>query len=252
MNRFFVNKENILEDQQEIVIDEIEDIKHITKVLRLNLGNEIEICNKSKVDYRATISSMDKKQVVCEILEKNLSKTEAPVEITLFQGIPKGSKMDLIIQKGVEVGVSKIIPFTSERCVVKIKDRNSEAKKIERWQKIASEAAKQCKRGIIPLVENVVEISNLRDILNGFDMVLMPYEEEKNSSIREAITSRENIKKIGVIIGPEGGFTSEEVLTAKEWGCKPVSLGPRILRTETAGLVTASIVMYELGDLGGN
>ncbi|WP_432664584.1 16S rRNA (uracil(1498)-N(3))-methyltransferase [Wukongibacter baidiensis] len=252
MNRFFVNSENILEDEQKIVIDEIEDIKHITKVLRLSVGDEIEICNKAKVDYKAAISSLNKNEVVCEILEKNLSRTEAPVEITLFQGIPKGSKMDLIIQKGVEVGVSKIVPFTSERCVVKIKDRKSEDKKIERWQKIANEAAKQCKRGIIPRIGNVVDISNLRDILSGLDMVVMPYEEEKISGIRKAITSRENVKKIGIIIGPEGGFASEEVLMAKEWGSIPVSLGPRILRTETAGLVTASIIMYELGDLGGN
>ncbi|WP_432409274.1 16S rRNA (uracil(1498)-N(3))-methyltransferase [Wukongibacter sp. M2B1] len=252
MNRFFVNIENILEDEQKIVIDEIEDIKHITKVLRLNVGDEIEICDKAKLDYRGTISTLDRNQVVCDIVEKNISKAEAPVEIILFQGIPKGSKMDLIIQKGVEIGLNKIVPFTSERCVVKIKDRKSEDKKIERWQKIASEAAKQCKRGIIPKIEDVVDISNLRDILTTFDMVIMPYEEEKNSGLRRAVTSRENVKKIGIVIGPEGGFTSEEVMQAKEWGCLPVSLGPRILRTETAGLVTASIVMYELGDLGGN
>lgn len=252
MNRFFVNSENILEDDQKIIIDEIEDIKHITKVLRLGVGDEIEICNRAKIDYVAAISSLENKQVICDILEKKLSNTEAPIAITLFQGIPKGSKMDLIIQKGVEIGFNKIVPFTSERCVVKIKDRKSEEKKIERWQKIASEAAKQCKRGIVPQIENVVDIANLRSILDGLDMVLIPYEEERISGIRKAITNRENVKKIGIVIGPEGGFTSEEVLRAKEWGCLPVSLGPRILRTETAGLVTASIVMYELGDLGGN
>jgi len=251
MNRFFVNSENVFEDNGKILIDDPEDIKHISKVLRLSPGDEIEICNKAKVDFRAAISNIDKKQVECEIVEKQPSKAEAPIEIILFQGIPKASKMDLIIQKNVEVGVNKIVPFISHRCVVKIKDKSSVIKKIERWQKIASEAAKQCKRGIIPEIGDVIEISDLKNILDDFDMVLIPYEEEKNNGIRKALTNKEEIKRVGIIIGPEGGFAEGEVLKAKELGALPVSLGPRILRTETAGLITASIVMYELGDLGG-
>lgn len=251
MNRFFVNKENIFEDQSKIVIDEIEDIKHITKVLRLGQGDEIEICNKEKIDYRAVILSLEKNLVECKIIEKGPSQTESHIEIVLFQGVPKASKMDLIIQKNVEIGVNKIIPFISRRCVVKIKDKKAEAKKIERWQKIANEAAKQCKRGVLPVIEDLVEITDLEGILEEFDLVIIPYEEEKDNDLRRALTSSTDIKKIGIIIGPEGGFTKEETQVVAEWGAIPVSLGPRILRTETAGIVTSSIVMYELGDLGG-
>lgn len=251
MNRFFVNKGNILEDQRKIVIDEIEDIKHITKVLRLGQGDEIEICDKEKTDYRAAILSLTKGSVECEILEKAVSMAEADIEIVLFQGIPKASKMDLIIQKNVEIGVNRIVPFMSKRCVVKIKDKKSEAKKTERWQKIANEAAKQCKRGILPEIENVVEISALKNKLDDFDMVIIPYEEEKDSGLRKALSIKDDIRKIGIMIGPEGGFAKEEISMVAKWGVTPVSLGPRILRTETAGIVTSSIVMYELGDLGG-
>lgn len=251
MNRFFVDSGNIFEDQGKILINEIEDIKHLTKVLRLGQGDEIEINNKKKTDYKVRILKIDKKYIECEILEKSISKTEADIEIVLFQGLPKGSKMDLIIQKNVEIGINRIIPFLSKRTVVKVKDKKSEAKKIERWQKIANEAAKQCKRGILPEIENVVEICALKDRLKEFDKVILPYEEEKGNGMRSALSNKVDIKKIGIIIGPEGGFSEEEIYMLAELGAFPVSLGPRILRTETAGLVASSIVMYELGDLGG-
>lgn len=252
MNRFFVNKENISEDKDIIIIDDPEDLNHVSKVLRLSEGDKIEICNKNNVDYLASISSIDKKHIECRIIKKYTSKTEAPIEIVLFQAIPKSSKMDFIIQKNVEIGVKKIIPIISDRCVVKIKDKSSEKKKIQRWQKIACEAAKQCKRGIIPTIGNIVDIEELNSILGNFDMVIMPYEEESDKGIKKVITRNADIKKVGIIIGPEGGFTKDEVEEVTRWGGSSVSLGPRILRTETAGLVTTSIVMYELGDLGGN
>lgn len=252
MNRFFVNKDNIFEQQDKIFIDNSEDIKHITKVLRLTLGDEIEVCNMDSMDYIASISNMDKKLIECKIHQKYLSRTEAPIEVVLFQAIPKSSKMDLIIQKNVEIGVSKIIPIISQRCVVKIKDKSSEMKKIERWQKIAGEAAKQCKRGIIPQIGEMLEMKDINNAFDDFDMIIIPYEEEKSRGIRKAITGKDNINKIGIIIGPEGGFTKEEVLEVGKLGGFSVSLGPRILRTETAGLVATSVLMYELGDLGGN
>lgn len=252
MNRFFVNKDNISEYQHKIVIDNLEDIKHITKVLRLTIGDEIEICDMESIDYIASISNVEKRLIECEIKERYSSKTESPIEIVLFQGIPKSSKMDLIIQKNVEIGVSKIVPLNSERCVVKVKDKSSEIKKIERWQKIAGEAAKQCKRGIIPKIGDILDIRNINSVIDDFDMIIIPYEEEKDKGIRKAITSKEDITKIGIIIGPEGGFTREEVIGIVNLGGLSVSLGPRILRTETAGLVASSILMYELGDLGGN
>lgn len=251
MNRFFVNKDNVFEDQDKLVIDNQEDIKHITKVLRLSIGDKIEVCNMESVDYIASISNIDKGLIECRIHDKYLSMTEAPIEVVLFQGIPKSSKMDLIIQKNVEVGVAKIVPIVSERCVVKIKDKSSERKKIERWQKIAGEAAKQCKRGIIPQIGDMIEIKDINSISDDFDMIIIPYEEEKIRGIKKAITGKDNIRKIGIIIGPEGGFTKEEVLEVEKLGGLSVSLGPRILRTETAGLVATSILIYELGDLGG-
>lgn len=251
MNRFFVDKENIFEEQGKVLIDELEDINHITKVLRLTIGDEIEICNKEKREYKVLINGINKKEISCKIKESYPSQREASIEVVLFQSIPKASKMDLIIQKNVEIGVDKIVPVISHRCVAKIKDKSSEMKKIERWQRIAQEAAKQCKRGIISKIENAVEFSKLRNMVYDLDMVLIPYEEEKSRGIKKSIINKGNIKKIGIIIGPEGGFTEEEILEAEKWGCLPISLGPRILRTETAGLVTTSILMYELGDLGG-
>lgn len=251
MNRFFVNKDNISEEKDIIIIDDSEDLKHISKVLRLSEGDKIEICNKDNVDYLVSISSIDKKHIECRIINKYTSKTESLIEIVLFQAVPKSSKMDLIIQKNVEIGVKKITPIISDRCVVKIKDKSAEKKKIQRWQKIAYEAAKQCKRGIIPTIGNIVDIQDLNSILSEFDMVIMPYEEENDNGIKKVISRNADIKKIGIIIGPEGGFTKDEVEKVISWGGSSVSLGPRILRTETAGLVTTSIVMYELGDLGG-
>ncbi|MCT4565777.1 MAG: 16S rRNA (uracil(1498)-N(3))-methyltransferase [Maledivibacter sp.] len=251
MNRFFVNKDNIFEQQDRIVINNSEDIKHITKVLRLNIGDKIEVCNMESMDYIASICNVDKKFIECKICDKYLSMTESPLEVVLFQGIPKSSKMDLIIQKNIEIGVAKIVPIISERCVVKIRDKSSEKKKIERWQKIAGEAAKQCKRGIIPEIGNMLYIKDINSILEDFDMIIIPYEEEKNRGIRKAIMGKDDIRKIGIIIGPEGGFTKEEVLEVEKLGGLSVSLGPRILRTETAGLVATSILVYELGDLGG-
>ncbi|SKC79644.1 16S rRNA (uracil(1498)-N(3))-methyltransferase [Maledivibacter halophilus] len=252
MNRFFVNKNNVFEEKNIIIIDSPEDLKHISKVLRLSEGDNIEICNKENIDYLAQISNIDKKQIECKIVRKYTSKTEAPIEIVLFQSIPKSNKMDLIIQKNVEIGVKKIIPIISDRCVVKIKDRTSEEKKVERWQKIAYEAAKQCKRGIIPTIGSMVEIQDLIKVFDDFDMIIIPYEEEKDNGIKKVVANRKGVKKVGIIIGPEGGFTKDEVENLVSSGAISVSLGPRILRTETAGLVTTSILMYELGDLGGN
>ncbi|SHJ79216.1 16S rRNA (uracil(1498)-N(3))-methyltransferase [Paramaledivibacter caminithermalis] len=251
MNRFFVNKHNILEEEDKIIINNLEDIKHITKVLRLTIGDKIEICNMENIDYIVSISRLDKRLIECKIDKKYNSNTESFLEIVLFQAIPKSSKMDLIIQKNTEIGVRRIVPVISERCVVKIKDKSLEMKKIDRWQKIAVEASKQCKRGFIPSIDDIIEIKDIGSFCEDLDMVIIPYEEEKNRGIKEVIRSKDNIKKIGIIIGPEGGFTKEEILEIENLGGLSVSLGPRILRTETAGLVATSIIMYELGDLGG-
>ncbi len=251
MNRFFVSKSNISDNQTIITIDDTEDIKHLIKVLRISVGNEIEVCDGNNTEYRAIIKEISKERVLCEVLSAESSARESNIELVLFQGLPKSNKMDLIIQKAVEIGVRKIVPLITERTIVKINDKKSENKKISRWQKIALEAAKQCKRGVIPEVTNVIDFNNLEDKIKSLDLMIIPYELENNIGIKRILQPASNINRIGIVIGPEGGFEEDEINKVLDWGAKSVSLGPRILRTETAGIVASSIVMYELGDLGG-
>ncbi len=252
MNRFFVEKANIIAEDKSILIDDNEDIKHISKVLRLNEGDKIEICDKNSKDYIAKITKIENDLISCEITKEFSSKGEPPIEVVLFQGLPKSTKMDLIVQKCVELGVTTIVPINTNRSIVKIKDRKSENKKIERWNKIALEAAKQCKRGIIPCVKESINFNDIENYINDFDCFLLPYENEETMSLKKVLRNNPNVKKIGIIIGPEGGFDQAEIIMSKSWGINTVTLGPRILRTETAGFVTASILIYELGDLGGS
>ncbi len=251
MNRFFVDRNNVSFDERNIVINDSEDIKHITKVLRLSIGEELEICDGQNKEYIVEIINIGKDKIECKVNSKNISLREAFIDITLFQALPKSNKMDLIVQKNVEIGVKEIVPIVTSRCVTKIKDVKAENKKINRWQKIANEAAKQCKRGVLPKIDKVINFEELKEISRNFDLLLIPYELEDSVGIRRALKGKSNIKKIGIIIGPEGGFTEKEVLKAMEWGAISVSLGPRILRTETAGLAASTIIMYQLGDLGG-
>lgn len=250
MNRFFVAKQNIVEDVQKIIIDDQDDVKHITKVLRLKQGDEVEICDGENMEYLAVIASMENKDIKLEIIEKWIGRTEAPIEITLFQGIPKSTKMDIIIQKCTELGITRIVPVITERTIVQLKDQKSEEKKIERWQKIADEAAKQCKRGVIPKIEPPLALAEAIKVATDFDLTVIPYEREEGVGLK-GILKQTNAVKIGIYIGPEGGFGEKEIKRAKDAGVIPVTLGPRILRTETAGFVALSILMYELGDLGG-
>lgn len=252
MHRFFVEKENILEDEGYITIDNAEDVKHISKVLRLKEEEIIEICDGNNREYISKISFIEKNMVKARILESKESATEPPIEVILFQGIPKSTKMELIIQKGTELGISKIVPTITTRTVVQLKDKKSEDKKVDRWQKIADEAAKQCKRGIIPTIAIPMTFNEILDSVSDYDVVIIPYEAELNNGIKAVLNDKKDVKKIAIIIGPEGGFAADEIEEAIKANVIPVSLGPRILRTETAGITALSIVMYELGDLGGN
>ncbi|QEK12367.1 16S rRNA (uracil(1498)-N(3))-methyltransferase [Crassaminicella thermophila] len=251
MNRFFVDEKNISEEEAQIIINDIEDVKHIKKVLRLTEGDCIEVCDGNKNEYIGKISSLLKSEIRLNILEKKVAKTEPKVDITLFQGIPKSSKMDIIIQKCTELGIHKIVPIITERTIVQIKDKKAEAKKIERWQKVAEAAAKQCKRGIIPNIGNPIPFKEMLKLLSEYDLSIIPYEQEKNTGLKRLIKKNKDYKKIAIIIGPEGGFEKSEIIGAQEKGTLPITLGPRILRTETAGFVALSILMYEIGDLGG-
>ena len=213
MDRFFVDKNNInLENNTCVILGE--DVKHISKVLRCKIGEKLEICDKDNSEYICEITDINKEQVDLDIIEKREIKRESDLKVKLYQGLPKSTKMELILQKLTEVGVDEIILVSTKRSVVKVDDKK-EGKKIERWERIMYEAAKQSKRGKIP---------KLRGIL----------------SFKEAL------------VGPEGGFEEEEIENIQDINSKVVSLGPRILRTETASVVASSIVLYELSDLGGN
>ncbi|EOD00804.1 16S rRNA (uracil(1498)-N(3))-methyltransferase [Caldisalinibacter kiritimatiensis] len=246
MHRFFVDKENIKENKVFIVG---EDVKHITKVLRLGVDDTVVLCDKEKNDFTAKISRIEKDYIECEVLKKTKSNSEPPVEIVLYQGLPKSAKMDLIIQKCVELGVTKIVPVLTTRTVVKIKNTNKEQKKISRWQKISEQAAKQSRRGIIPEIGNVMTFEEMISNIKNDEFSLVPYEDENRIGLKD-ILKKYNGKRVNIVIGPEGGFDESEVNKLKKIGAHIVSLGPRILRTETAGFTTIAVIMYELGDLG--
>ncbi len=246
MHRFFINKENIINDT--VLIDG-DDVKHIKNVLRLKIGSKIVVCDGECSDYVVEIAKIGNNDVCGTILNKEKSKGEPPIDIVLYQGLPKSAKMDLIVQKCTELGVCKIVPIVTERTVVKVEDNKKEQKKIDRWNRIALEAAKQSKRGKVPEVKSIISFERLiNDIADG-SFTIVPYEDELKIGAKE-ILKKCNGEKINIIIGPEGGFEETEIAKLKEIGGHIISLGPRILRTETAGFATLSIIMYELGDLG--
>ncbi|WP_027625037.1 16S rRNA (uracil(1498)-N(3))-methyltransferase [Clostridium lundense] len=249
MHKFFISQDSIFGDE---AIIEGDDVKHIYKVLRLTEGTTISINNCNGKEFLGEIQSIDKKQVKVRLKEKLDINNESNIEIYLFQGLPKSAKMDLIVQKNCELGVREITPVITHRVVVK--NELGEFKKIDRWSRIALEASKQSKRTIIPKINTPIEFEELLQELKGMDLIVVPYENEKGLGIRNMINNidKDKIKKIGIIIGPEGGFEEEEIHILKNMGAFIVTLGPRILRTETAGFVGTSLIMYELGDLGGN
>ncbi|EQK41931.1 RNA methyltransferase, RsmE family protein [[Clostridium] bifermentans ATCC 638] len=249
MDRFFVGKKNINLENKTCII-EGEDVKHISKVLRCRIGEELEICDNDNNEYICEITNIDKSQVELNIVEVVNIKRESDLKIKVYQGLPKGPKMEMILQKLTEVGVDEIILVQTKRTVVKVDDKK-EDKKIERWERIIYEAAKQSKRGKIPKLRGVLSFKEALADMKENDFNIAPYENERTKSIKQAIKGVD-IKNIGIFVGPEGGFEDTEIKAIEEIGGQSVSLGPRILRTETASLVASSIVLYELSDLGGN
>lgn len=260
MSKFFVKTEQI--ENNKIIING-DDVNHIINVLRMKKGDKIRVCNQDTGDnYNAQITQYTKNEVDCEIIEKINKTTESNVHITLFQGLPKFEKMELIIQKNTEVGVNRIVPVIMERTVVKI-DEKVASKKLDRWQKIAEIAAKQSMRDIIPKIDNIIKLKDT-DITN-FDAVLVAYENEEHNKLKDELqklkqklksnssnnSSKDNTEdtlqyNIAIVIGPEGGIAEKEIEMLAEKNARFVSLGKRILRTETAGLVMAGNVLYEL------
>ncbi len=181
-------------------------------------------------------------------MEKLRSNVEADIKVTIFQGLPKADKMEYIIQKSVELGVYDITPVEMKRCIVKLNEKDKE-KKIQRWQKIAEVAAKQCKRDIIPKINNITNVKLICNIIQNYDIILVAYEKEKERTLKSELKKIKeyNQKNIGIIIGPEGGLEEDDVKLLEESGAKVITLGNRILRTETVALNVLSNIMYELG-----
>ena len=243
MHQFFVEPENIQENK--IVITG-EDVNHIKNVLRMKVGDEIAVSNGvDGKEYRCGIVSISE-EVLCELRFVKEDGVELPSKITLFQGLPKADKMELIVQKAVELGVYEIVPVSMGRCIVKL-DEKKQKSKISRWQGIAESAAKQSKRRIVPQVTSVMSMKEACKYASEMDVVLVPYElAEDMPKTRELIEAINPGQRIGFFIGPEGGFEEMEIALAMEAGAKPITLGKRILRTETAGFTVLSILMYHL------
>lgn len=261
MNRFFFQKNKLINGH---IVIEGEDVIHISKVLRLAEGDQMVLCDGDGFDYISEIKAIDKTFVKAEVLEKKVAISEPTMETTLFQGIPKGDKMDLIIQKSVEMGISRIVPVLMHRSIVKIDNEKDGRKKQERWQRIAMEAAKQSGRGSIPEVTVPVSFKEALKMSDHIDYKILPYEKEESLSIKKSIndfldgarakagnmddSSRMNVL-VAIMVGPEGGFEVKEVEKAMNDGFKPVTLGKRILRTETAGFVALACIMYEFNEM---
>ena len=247
MSKFFVKSDKI--NNNEIVIDN-EDVNHIKNVLRKNIGDNILICDYEKrINYNCKIKEIAKQDIICEVVSSYESENESNIKIDIFQGLPKADKMELIIQKGTELGVNSFIPVAFKRSVVKFDEKDKE-KKLIRWQKISEVAAKQCGRDIIPLIKNIENVKNICKLFENYDIVLVAYEAENKNILKDALKSLKNIKerdiKIAVIIGPEGGIEESEIEIFKSAGAQIVTLGKRILRTETVCLAISAIINYEL------
>lgn len=241
MYRFFVPQENVMGEKIAINGD---DVNHIKNVLRMESGEKIVVSCGQGLDYYCIIDVIRENEIELLIEETKAAVTELPVSITLFQALPKQDKMDLVVQKAVELGASEIIPVRTKRCVVKLDEKRAE-KKTLRWQAIAESAAKQSGRGIVPQVRDVMNYDKALEYAQKLDMALIPYElfDDMKSSV-EKIEMAAGKNSIGIFIGPEGGFERGEMEQAMERQICPVSLGRRILRTETAGLAILSMLMF--------
>lgn len=243
MHRFFIPQLYAAE----MVIKDV-DAKHISKVLRMQPGDKIQIVSDDGVTAIAEIVSLQADNVVVKCLEKLAESHEPSVKITLAQGLAKGEKMDFIIQKAVEMGASSIVPVAMEHSVVRLEGAKAD-KKVERWQKISEAAAKQSKRDIIPQVQPVQTMQQML-ANNDLQHKIIAYECEDRLGLKTALQSCDNLQELLLIIGPEGGISEFELELARKNGAVPVSLGKRILRAETAGFVALSAILYETGDLG--
>lgn len=246
MPKFFITNQNIQKNEIKLIG---EDVNHIKNVLRKRIGEEIILCNTDTLkDYLCEITKLEETVITCNIVKELETNSESNIKVTILQGLPKADKMELIIQKSVELGVYDIVPIEMKRCIVKLNDKEKN-KKIERWQKIAEVAAKQSGRNRIPKIERIESIKNICHLCQEYDIVLVAYEKETKNKLKYELeklkTDKRHDLKIAILIGPEGGIESSEIEILKENGAKIVTLGNRILRTETVALNVLSIIMYE-------
>ena len=243
MYHFFVTPEQVKGEEIQIVGS---DVNHIKNVLRMKNGEELQISDGNNKKYLCEITSVTSDEVCLQIKDELVSDTELPSKIYLFQGLPKSDKMEFIVQKAVELGVYEIIPVATKRAVVKLDDKKA-TKKVERWNTISEGGAKQSGRNVVPSVKQVMSYKEAIQYAESLDVILIPYElAEGMEETRQIIEGILPGQSVGIFIGPEGGFETQEVEYAMEHGAKAITLGKRILRTETAGLTTLSILMYHL------
>ena len=245
MQRFFAGLEQIDEENKQIILTG-GDVNHIRNVLRMRAGDEIWISDGSKYEYHCCIREMTEDSVILTILYRQEPEYELPGKIWLFQGLPKGDKMEFIIQKAVELGAYAVVPVSMKRCVVKLDEKRG-TKKTARWQQISESAAKQSRRMQVPEVHEIVNLKGALELASKLDVVLVPYElargMQETKQILAGITPGQSV---GIFIGPEGGFDEEEIRQLTEAGAKTITLGHRILRTETAGMALLSVLMFQL------
>jgi len=244
MNRFYVDPCQIIGDTAVITGD---DVAHIAKVLRLKVGDEIALCDGQCHEWVAVITALDKKQAELSLGEMTLLNTEPRCRITVYQGIQKAGKLETVIQKGVELGVCAFVPFDCERAVAK--PWKADDSKQERYERVAYEAAKQCRRGIVPKVEAPISFKELCKRAGEHELTILFWEEERERTLKSLLREHTQSSDIAVIIGPEGGISPQEAAALNEAGAKTASLGTRILRTETAGPAAAAMILYEKDDM---
>ena len=243
MYHFFINQDQVEDDLIRIIGP---DVNHIKNVLRMGAGEEVLISNGVDKDYLCEVTSVTAQEVTARILSVEEGGRELPARITLFQGLPKGDKMELIIQKAVELGACEIVPVETKRTVVKL-DKKKEESKLRRWNAVSESAAKQSKRLIVPEVTGVMSLKEALIFSKEFDLTVIPFENAKGMErTREILSQVKPGMNVGIFIGPEGGFEDSEIELSESFGAKTVTLGKRILRTETAGLSVLSILSYLL------
>lgn len=243
MYQFFIDDSQVMDGE---VLIEGSDVNHIKNVLRMKPGEKVRVSTENGKNYFCCITELREESVRAEIVEELTEGTELPNKIYLFQGLPKSDKMELIIQKAVELGAYQIVPVAMKNCVVKLDAKKAE-NKVKRWQEIAKSAAKQSKRSLIPTVEMPLRYEDAISLAAQLDVVLVPYENERGmEETRSVVEGIRPGQSIGIFIGPEGGFAEDEIALAKSHDMALLSLGRRILRTETAGLAMLSILTYQL------